>query len=246
MKKCIAFILILSYTACAAQEIEGVITYQRTQFWSKILPKLTYLSKEQMDRELRTWGSNDEGWKSKYELVFNGTESRYTELNETSEYGWNGRDSDFMLYRNQETGLRSEIEEIGGKTYLIGDSLHMPKWKVLNEIREISGKICMKAFTYDSIRKQNVVAWFTGDIAVNTGPERYFGLPGAILELDIDDGAVVVTALKIEMKPVNELLKFTKKVKGKKISGNDYNLLVTSILRDAMKAHRYPYWSMRF
>ena len=122
----------------------------------------------------------------------------------------------------------------------------MPKWKVLNEIREISGKICMKAFTYDSIRKQNVVAWFTGDIAVNTGPERYFGLPGAILELDIDDGAVVVTALKIEMKPVNELLKFNKKVKGKKISGNDYNLLVTSILRDAMKAHRYPYWSMQF
>ena len=107
MKKCIAFILILSYTACAAQEIEGVITYQRTQFWSKILPKLTYLSKEEMDRELRTWGSNDEGWKSKYQLVFNGTESRYTELNETSEYGWNERDSDFMLYRNQETGLRS-------------------------------------------------------------------------------------------------------------------------------------------
>lgn len=104
----------------------------------------------------------------------------------------------------------------------------------------------MMAVTEDTIRNQKIVAWFANNISVPTGPERYFGLPGLIMELDIDDGAVLITAIKVEMKPVTELLPLPKKMRGKKITGAEYGKLVKTTLDNAIKGRRYPYMSVRF
>jgi len=246
MKRIILILLFAVNTVVQGQAPEGIVTYERTQFWTKILPKLTFLSKEEMDRELRTWGSNDEGWKTKYQLVFSENESKFTEIAQVSEYGYNRRPSEYMIYRDFNNGRRLEIEDVSAKQYLIEDSLSTYSWKVMNKIKEVNGQLCMMAVTQDTIRNQKIVAWFANNIPASAGPERYYGLPGLIMELDIDDGAVIITAVSVEMKPVAEQLKFGKKPKGKKISGTEYDKMIKNILQTAIKGHRYPYTAVRF
>jgi GLPGLI family protein len=246
MKRLILVLIFAANSLVYGQSAEGVVTYQRTQFWTKILPKLTFLSKEEMDRELRTWGSHDEGWKTKYQLLFSENESKFSEIAEVSEYGYNRRPSEYMIYRDFKNEKRVEIEDISAKQYTVMDSLTSYSWKIMNKIKEVNGQLCMMATTEDTVRNQKIVAWFANDIPSSAGPERYFGLPGLIMELDIDDGAVVITAVKVEMKPVAEDLKLPKKMKGKKITGKEYNKLIKDVMDTAIKGHRYPYSAVRF
>ena len=228
-----------------AQALEGVVTYERAQYWTKIMSHLNFLSQEEKDRARLTWGVHD-GWKQKMNLYFNGKESKYETLKEQSEDGWSGRDEDFIIYRNFEKEHKIDFETVSGKTYLIEDSLVAPQWKVMNKIKEIKGYLCMMAVSKDTIRNQTITAWFANDIAVPSGPEKYFGLPGLILELDINDGDVLITAEKIELKPVDKELVLPKKMKGKKITETQYNTMLSEHIRTSMKGQRNPYWSVRY
>ena len=62
-------------------------------------------------------------------------------------------------------------------------------WQITDEEKEIAGYKVRKATT-DSygdkgfeFYKRKAIAWFTTDIPIPTGPQRYYGLPGLIVEL---------------------------------------------------------------
>ncbi len=103
----------------------------------------------------------------------------------------------------------------------------------------------MKAETEDTIKKQKIVAWFAQDIPVPAGPERYFGLPGLILELDINEGDVTIVANKVEFKILTKELNL-KKLKGKKIADADYNKIIMDYIKESIKGFRNPYWGLRY
>lgn len=69
-------------------------------------------------------------------------------------------------------------------TYLIEDSLQHFQWKIYDEVRDIAGYSCRKATTVicDSVV---VIAFYTDQIMVSSGPESFGGLPGMILGLAI-------------------------------------------------------------
>ncbi|TAE38269.1 MAG: GLPGLI family protein [Runella slithyformis] len=245
-----------------APQTEGMITYERRQYWTKVYEKLTFLTKDEKERQKSTWGNDDE-WKVKMKLVFNANESVYTYLNETGESDdgtYNYRLDDFKLYRNFAQERKIDQIEMLGKTYVIEDSIQTPNWKILNEIKEVAGYVCMKATTEDKIKQQKITAWFSQDLALPFGPENYHGLPGVILELNIDNGTVIIEATKVELKdntkpstPAPELeafakidLKKTKKMKGKRINNKDYDQLLSTHMKDSIKAQRNPYWSIRY
>ena len=244
MKQIAIFIIIaVSQALAQAQSHEGVVTYERVQYYTKIIARLDFLSQEEKDRAKLTWGNDDE-WKEKTVLYFNDKESKYENLNE--EGGW-GRPEDFVIYRNYEKEKKTDFESVSGKTYLVEDSLSTPQWKVMNKIKEIKGYLCMMAVSKDTIKNQTITAWFANDIAVQSGPEKFFGLPGLILELDINDGDVIITADKVELKPVTpEQLALPKKLKGKKLNQQQYNLLLADLIRTSIKGRRNPYWSIRY
>lgn len=75
-------------------------------------------------------------------------------------------------------------KEIYEDAYIISDSLPSFKWKIHDEIRDIAGYTCRKATTTinDSVV---VVAYYTDQILVSSGPESFGGLPGMILGLAI-------------------------------------------------------------
>lgn len=228
-----------------AQKNEGMVIYERQEFWSKIVAQLSYMSNEEKERVKQTWGRDDEGWKTKTKLFFNANESLLTNVEEASEYGWSSRSEEYYIYRNFEKEKKTEIIEMLGKTYIVDDSLHAPNWKIMNQIKDIAGYICMKAVTEDTVKHQKITAWFTGDIPVSTGPERFFGLPGLILGLEVNDGDVVITATTVEFKKLDKEISLPK-LRGKKIKDADYDQLIAKHIKDSIKSYRNPYWAIKY
>jgi GLPGLI family protein len=100
----------------------------------------------------------------------------------------------------------------------------------------------------DSARSQSmpqmpeveVVAWYAEDIVSPVGPENNGGLPGVILQLDINKGETVYTAMEIK-KTVN-----TKDIKvpskGKKVTRDEFNKLQQEMISNMQGPGR----TMRF
>lgn len=248
MKKLIIAILFLGFTQVSlAQNSAGKITFEKKNDWVKIQSKATYLSKEQKDRMAQTW-KNDTEYKQKLVLSFNEKQSYYTyespeEQSEDGTYSW--RNDQMVVTRDFENGKLLEVHETLGKTYVVEDSLKFSKWKILNEIKDVSGYICMKASTYDPVKRQNIVAWFTTDIPVSAGPEKFGGLPGMILEINIDEDAIVYTPSLITLAAMQEIPKLPKKLKGKKVTVDFLNKETEEYIKQQEAMHNFP-WAIRY
>ncbi|MCW2118647.1 GLPGLI family protein [Flavobacterium sp. 7A] len=68
-----------------------------------------------------------------------------------------------------------------------------------------------------------VTAWYTPEIPVNQGPDKYWGLPGLILE--INDGKTVILCSKIVLNPKEKAV-IKAATSGKVISQKDYDATV--------------------
>lgn len=109
---------------------------------------------------------------------------------------------------------------------LVTDSIPKYTWKIHDEIRQIAGYSCRKATTvmYDSVY---VVAFYTDEIMVSSGPESFGGLPGMILGLAVPRLYCSWFATKVEFKPYDPSLEkaFNKKAKTTTIEALNKDLL---------------------
>ncbi len=227
-------------------ELSAIVTYERKSFWIKIADKLPYLSQEEKDRAKLTWGKND-GYAEKYTLKIEKNQSLY-ELMDDDEAGnsWPWGKEDLIFFRDFNAMKQTNIFEMMNANYVLEDELVFPKWKILNEIKEVAGYLCMKAETRDTLKGQIIHAWFAEKIPTQAGPEMMGGLPGLILGLDINNGATTVEATKIEFEKVSQNLALPKKISGKKINTKSYQKLIGEHISDCTKAKRNPFWSLRY
>ncbi len=250
MKKIVLAILgtFLLCSGLSAQQNEGVIRYLITHNWVKKMAAVDYLSQEQKDRASYMWGNQAE-WKMYGTLYFNGLRTKYEDSEEkaNAEYeGYSWRKDEYYIYRDFEKRNIKDIIKLLGKVYLIQDTLIAQEWKILNDIKEVAGHICMNASWTDTIKGQKVIAWFALDMPISGGPERFCGLPGMILEVDINNGALVMTADKIDYISTGTALDFPKKVKAKIIKEADYQAIFGKYIADR-KAEEQPYfWGVRY
>ncbi len=227
-----------------AQNTSGIITYERTKEWIKLNDKLPWLSEEEKERSERVWGSNRK-WAVPYSLHFNGDKSVYFEPERENEYGYSWKKEEYVIIRDYGKNESADVIETLNKKYVVED-VPMYKWKIHNEIKEVAGYLCMKAETYNPVLDQKVYAWFTDQIPVNGGPEGYYGLPGMILELDFDDGTVMVTATKVDISSTTVDLPYPKKSKTKKISREELNEKLAKYIEKSKETQRNPYWTIRY
>ena len=146
--------------------------------------------------------------------------------------------SDDISFHNIMDSKKVDQRELGGKTYIISDSIRKLNWKVVGETKTILGHNCMKATTQriqESMRMTmdngsakrekvmdtlNIVAWFATDMPGSFGPDTYQGqLPGTILELD--NGRTNFKA--IEITPKTDIAKIKEPTKGKKVTQDEFN-----------------------
>ncbi len=122
-----------------------------------------------------------------FELRFTHERSVYRLLKENpdNKYLWMGKPSESdVTIKDMNKGTISMQRDVFEQTYLVQDSLRQLEWRITDETRTIAGFECKKAVTKicDSVY---VVAFYTDQITVNSGPESFSGLPGMILGLAV-------------------------------------------------------------
>ena len=163
------------------------------------------------------------------------------------------------LYKNINDKVSINETEFMGRFFLLTDPLEEQKWKMTGESKKIGKYTCYKA-TYEKeveeatfsfgnfnqaqntpkkkkMKKVNVVAWFTPEIPIATGPSRYGGLPGLILEVSDDQTTLLCT--KIVMNPTDKV-KIKKPKKGKIIATSDF-----LVLQDEKRIEAREMWQKR-
>lgn len=252
MKKWITAVALLATISINAQMKEGTIVYEKTVNMHRTIPN------EQMKAmmpEFRT---------SKHILLFKDSISVYKIMPEAEApdpFAGGSGGGMTMRFRGATDGgdlfnnyaLLNSIQgnEMGGKNFLISDSLKQQGWKLTDGSKKILGYTCYKAIkqtksmirsfkmitsnsetgTSDTVANKaaapkeiEVIAWYTTDIITPAGPESHSMLPGAILEIDIDNGLTIFKAT--EVKNTVNLKDLKAPTKGKTVTRSEYQKIV--------------------
>jgi GLPGLI family protein len=159
-------------------------------------------------------------------------------------------------YKNLKTKQYLSESDIFGKEFLIQDDLEVFNWTTLNEQKKIGNYNCYKAQIiipvseedkkeFEDLKKQQqeaatnflipnepkekvIEAWYTLDIPISNGPEKYWGLPGLILELHYGDTTLLCS--KIILNPSNKI-EIKKPKVGKKVNQKEFDAIEESKLK---------------
>jgi len=153
--------------------------------------------------------------------------------------------------------MQYEARSLFEKDFLIIDSLKPNNWKLSEETKTIAKFVCKKATTMIVPQQMNMrfgggrnrnnqdtaapvkpkeielVVWYTESIAVSVGPDAYAGLPGAILQVDSDNGGNVITATEFTAKYAAKELK--QPTKGDKMNRAQFAESMKKIMEDMQR-----------
>jgi len=180
------------------------------------------------------------------DLVFKGSESIYidSKKEESEETEFTSDDGNFkmimiesdiesILYSNYKTKESVSQEDFLGKGFVIISELPKLKWKITSEKVKYLGYECIKATTVNE-ENEEIVAWFAPAIKSQAGPEEFGQLPGAILMLSENDGKLEIKATKIDLKEID---KIDIPDDGKKVTSEEYDLLIEEKMKEMAKEH---------
>jgi len=123
-----------------------------------------------------------------------------------------------------------EQKEFMTRMFLINSEIPEIEWKITGQQKMILDFPCMEATQTDT---SGVVtsAWFTPSIPVQSGPAKYFNLPGLVLEVDKDNGQMQFIAKSVNFEaPDKSLLKKPKD--GKKVTKEEYDRIVEEKIKE--------------
>ncbi len=131
-----------------------------------------------------------------------------------------------LHYKNTSTKQLVSRLPANQEMVIVDDTLKPIRWKVYPDTKKIGQFICQKAVGL--VKGRTYTAWFSPSIAVSTGPWKFHGLPGLILEAEDDTGEVkfLFESIKIPA-PDNAVIKEPELIeKQKRMSAADYKKYV--------------------
>ena len=137
-----------------------------------------------------------------------------------------------QTYINSETKAFVEQQDFMGKTFLIKGEPDKITWKIAGDMKIIMNYPCLKATYEDST--ETLEAWFTTEIPVSIGPEKYGELPGIILELTSKKNKKTLTATSIEFKEI-ESSELSEPIEGKEVTREEYHEIVRKKIEEMRK-----------
>jgi len=227
----LAFFFLLS-VATKAQTTEGTIIYEMKINLHRNLPPERE-SLKSMIPEFMT---------QKMQLSFNANESVYKPVEDEEEDVQLGSGRGGMMrwmrnmgatYLNFQTQQWLELREFMGKKFLIEDTLKVRSWKFEDEEKNINGYACKKATMEDEFmnRRVKVVAWYADQLLAPVGPDRFYSLPGTVLEVNVDDEFVIFRPLSISIQaPSKADLKAPSE--GKKVTRAEFRKIVEERMKE--------------
>jgi GLPGLI family protein len=100
-----------------------------------------------------------------------------------------------VLWSNFSSSQLYEQTTLADAEYIITDTIRSLPWELSTDTLTVLGHLCKKAVATTPRNNISVVAWYCEDIPVPIGPDKFGGLPGAILKIDMDNGFSVYTAV---------------------------------------------------
>jgi GLPGLI family protein len=170
---------------------------------------------------------------STWELIYNGDQSvfqhqKQEELPTTTNslqgntqmtMRFGGRENR-VVYKNLAEGKMIDSRDFMQKQFLITGIPTERKWKIGKKSKEILGYNCLEAsFEQDSVT--HMTAWFTPQVQQFNGPFDYQGLPGLILQVDVNDGERVITATELKTDNVDSTV-IEAPTKGKEVTAEEF------------------------
>jgi GLPGLI family protein len=134
-----------------------------------------------------------------------------------------------IVWLNHAEGQRVEQRDFMDKKFLIKGPPEAFTWKMTGESMQVGQYQCFKATYEDST--ENVVAWFTPQIAVPIGPAKYGQLPGLILHIDINEGERTYTATEINLKEI-DAKELKEPTKGKEVTAEEFQEIVHEKMKE--------------
>ncbi|TKC08001.1 GLPGLI family protein [Pedobacter polaris] len=187
---------------------EGVIEFEKTVNKYAVINKIIKSYEPNsiwQDQFTRYKGSHQQFLKLGSTLTFSKSRTLFVPMKYTgdpNENLWNGKsisDQINTVYSDFSTNTNTTEKKMLDELFLVKDSLRSIKWKITNETREIAGFHCRRAngLVMDSLY---VVAFYTNEIPIASGPESFTGLPGMILGLALPYENVTWFAIKVTEK----------------------------------------------
>jgi GLPGLI family protein len=132
------------------------------------------------------------------QLLFSPAESLYLNAKDSispdQEIGAEGGDfhftmkvteSDERFHYDLEKGKTLELREFMDKKFLIKGTSDSFQWKLTGEQKKVAGYVCQQAI--HEVDSQQIIAWFSPQLPLSVGPAKLTGLPGMILEAEMDE-----------------------------------------------------------
>ncbi|WP_432222840.1 GLPGLI family protein [Flavobacterium sp. TMP13] len=112
--------------------------------------------------------------------------------------------SSVTYFKNEESKIYKVLYTKESNDVTIKEPLPKFNWKLESENQIISGYNCKKATTTNTYfnSNQKVIAWYCEDIPIDGGPTHYSGLPGFIMQIELDD-SVIETFEKLQVSKEN-------------------------------------------
>lgn len=126
-------------------------------------------------------------------------------------------------YRNEKTNEFYRTTNFSGKDYLVVLQKEDVIWEILSDTLKIDKYICYKAKGTDKLNKV-FYAWFTPELNYNFGPMNSLGLPGTVLQYEVNKFSLVCTKIEFVLK--EEDLKKIKRPNGQEIEEEDFDAIV--------------------
>lgn len=184
-----------------------------------------------------------------YELISDGVESIYYEINQKSLYdvpvqaeyeqeeikrtvlsdnhiSFSSKDKK-MYYKNVEKDTLIYNTHIFNKKFIVGESLNKINWKVINKDSVILGYNTQAAKA--NFRGREYIAYFTTEVPIIAAPWKLDGLPGLVLYAESSDKSLRFSAYEIEIYRENFAFDKFSFEKEKVITWESY----TKLLREA-------------
>ena len=223
-----------------AQMKEGKVVYEGvTQFNFRVMggADMPNLPKSQTKQYELLFGNNQSLWQPLPDMKEEANQMNPTQGGPMVNFVRIGG-ADAVVYHNFEANKRVSERELSAKNYIVEDQITKLDWKMTEETKSILGHKVFKAKAEristrtvmsmengETSRKtvpdtSRIVAWFAADIPVPAGPDFQGQLPGLIMELDINNGRTVYTA--VELSPKVSLSSIKQPKNGKKVSGDEF------------------------
>lgn len=134
------------------------------------------------------------------------------------------------IYTDFNEGKVTEQRDFMNRRFLIEREIPDSRWKITGQQKEIIGYRCMEAVSVDTSGKATVV-WFSPDFGAKGGPGLFNNLPGMVLEVNMNDGARVFIATKVEsMEPGT--VKPQKPGEGKRVTEEEFRTIVSEKMKE--------------